>query len=336
MTSLALYRLPGHELATRIVSHQAPTACSSYAELAGLTGFVIAPFAITREEPALVIDPGEVTSFRPKAERRNLHAIDCTDATERERYAQNFATMHKKLVDGTFSKIVLARQKRIELQDEFQAIALFQKACTLYPRQMVMLTHTPTSGTWLTATPEVFLQGCDGRWRTMALAGTMLATSAPTPWDEKNIREQEVVARYIHTCLSAFSHDIEEHRPVTTQAGGLLHLKSEFEFSLNDHRQMGALLSALHPTPAVCGMPKDSALQLILDTERPPRSYYSGFMGPMGMGGATHLYVSLRCMRIAGPSCTLYAGSGLMRDSDPQSEWEETEGKLKTMLEVFQ
>ena len=99
--------------------------------------------------------------------------------------------------------------------------------------------------------------------------------------------------------------------------------------------EVGRVLSALHPTPAVCGIPKQAALEFILNNESHERKYYSGFCGPLNMDGATHLYVSLRCMEIMDNVCRLYAGGGLLIDSEEKREWEETKIKLNTMLNVL-
>ena len=104
---------------------------------------------------------------------------------------------------------------------------------------------------------------------------------------------------------------------------------------------MGNLLNALHPTPAVCGMPKTATRNFIMHNESAPRDYYSGFAGTLNPDGDTNLFVTLRCMKIAQQhnaepdEYTLYAGGGLLKDSTCQSEWEETESKMNTMRQTF-
>jgi isochorismate synthase len=99
--------------------------------------------------------------------------------------------------------------------------------------------------------------------------------------------------------------------------------------------RIGNLLQALHPTPAVCGLPKREAFDFIVRNEHTSRRYYSGFMGMLDPQGETHLYVSLRCMNIKNDSCCLYAGGGLLKDSKEWQEWQETEAKLETMRRVL-
>ncbi len=333
MKPFVLYRLPGEKAATR-VSASKTTALGSCCDLDGQSGFVIAPFVPSSHEPILLIEPEEMSEYIPRPD--NGCAIDCQEGdayADREAYANTFAKFHQKLTDGTFRKVVLARQKTVTLCAEADAVSLFDRACALYPRQMVVLVSAESCGTWLMATPEILLQGRGLQWRTMALAGTMKAGEEGGGWSEKNIQEQQLVASHIGECLQSHAYDIHLQGPSTAHAGDLVHLKSDFTFHLRDEANVGHLLHDLYPTPAVCGLPKDATRQFIVHHEPKPRRYYSGFMGPLNINAnATDLYVSLRCMALNGSHCTLYAGGGLISESNEQQEWDETEAKMRTML----
>ncbi len=273
-------------------------------------------------------------------------------------YSDAFRAYHDRLLSGKFRKIVLARTSSEEApvfdsEDAFHAHAkqLFFRACHLYPRLFVALVSTPQTGTWLAATPEILLDGSRGEWHTMALAGTMAlkgeqlefdnpptggkVVSDDIRWSDKNISEQRYVATYINDCLARFATDIIEEGPYTTRAGNLVHLRSDFSFRLADNSDAGQLIAALQPTPAVCGLPKEETYRFIIDNEPAPRSYYSGFMGPFDADGDTHLYVSLRCMEMTNGQYRLHAGGGLLKDSNVEQEWEETEAKMQTMKKVI-
>ena len=165
---------------------------------------------------------------------------------------------------------------------------LFFQACNLYPRLFISLVYTSRSGYWLTATPEILLEGEGSSWRTIALAGTMqlkgdqLGGEGETlSWTTKNIQEQRFVTTYITECLEQFTSDFREEGPYTVRAANLVHLRSDFTFTLPDTQHIGDLLQTLHPTPAVCGLPKRDAFRFIVGNEHTPRRYYSGFMGPL-------------------------------------------------------
>ncbi|MBO7046479.1 MAG: isochorismate synthase, partial [Prevotella sp.] len=253
-------------------------------------------------------------------------------------YAIDFANYHAQLESGLFRKIVLARCVDEASEEPIDPMELFHRACALYPRMFISLVSTSKSGVWLTATPEILLEGKDSDWRTIALAGTMklageqlIGEGETVCWPTKDIQEQRIVTTYIAECLEQFTGDFREEGPRTVRAANLVHLRSDFTFSLPDCQHLGDLLHTLHPTPAVCGLPKRETFNFIIQNEHTPRRYYSGFMGMLDPEDETHLYVSLRCMNIEGSHYHLYAGGGLLKDSTEEQEWQETEAKLETM-----
>lgn len=336
--SFACYRLPyGHDYVRVEQTKGSPRVLSSLSELDGCSGFVVAPFVATADCPLLLIQDDEVTRHPMADEEQGPLPQDCAATSEEERaaYHDAFALFHHELSEGRFQKIVLSRMSSVTLGQLVDAERLFLTACQCYPRMFVALVSTPQSGTWLMATPELLFQRQGTQCRTMALAGTMPATDEPASWSQKNIEEQRLVARYIsEQVLRPYADDIVEDGPRPARAGHLLHLLSTFSFTLRQGTDIGQLLSALHPTPAVCGIPKDETLRFILLNEQAPRRYYSGFCGPVDKDEA-RLFVSLRCMQIEGNACRLYAGGGLLNDSQEQQEWEETQTKLQTMRRLL-
>ncbi len=359
----AVYRLPYADHFVRIEQIEGePEVLSSCVDLNGRKGFVIAPFQVTAEQPILLIHPDRVEQVPLKkctwAEGQPaapfLASSLAYPRAERAYYAIDFANYHAQLEAGTLQKIVLARCTDEKLAESVSPLDLFYRACERYPRMFIALMYTARSGCWLAATPEILLDRERGQWRTIALAGTMrlegeqlnFDTQKPfnpdaITWSQKNIQEQRIVATYITECLEQFTGDFSEEGPRTVRAANLVHLRSDFTFTLADSLHLGDLLQTLYPTPAVCGLPKRRAFDFIVKNEHTPRRYYSGFMGPVNGGDSleadggdafsTHLYVSLRCMNIESGTCHLYAGGGLLRDSSEEKEWLETEAKLETM-----
>lgn len=344
--SYAVYRLPYASDATMIQQVEGePEELLSCTALNGRQGFVIAPFEVTPDAPILLIpaEKAHCTSLSFLADSGGNSSISSNPSIpsipsiSRKDYSLDFANFHSQLEQGTFRKIVLARCAEEETSLPLDPMLLFHHACELYPRMFISLVNTPKSGIWLTATPEILLDGHDDEWRTIALAGTMrlegeqlLGEGESARWSAKNIQEQRYVATYIAECLEQFTTDFREEGPSTVRAANLVHLRSDFTFTLPCRNRIGHLLHALHPTPAVCGLPKRDAFSFIIRNEHTPRLYYSGFMGWLGEA-ETHLYVSLRCMHIEGRHYHLYAGGGLLRDSTEEQEWQETEVKLETM-----
>ena len=355
MSGFAVYRLPYESHVTWVLqTENEPMELSSCTELNGKKGFVVAPFEVRQTQPILLIRPDKMGTVSVE-EITSLQLPNLvTEPTgivggDRMHYAIDFANDHSQLEMGTFRKIVLARCSDEDTPEPLPPLELFRRACMLYPRMFISLVSTTKSGCWLTATPEILLEGngdrsAEGRlqdknqWRTIALAGTMQLEGEQlkgegenVSWSTKNIQEQRYVATYIAECLEQFTRDFHEEGPSTVRAANLVHLRSDFTFSLPDHDHIGDLLQALHPTPAVCGLPKRETFQFIIRNEYTPRRYYSGFMGMLDPEAQTHLYVSLRCMNIEGNRYHLYAGGGLLKDSTEEQEWQETDAKLETM-----
>lgn len=347
MTAFAYYRLPCEQHATYVAQHVGePEILSSVAQLNGREGFVIAPFQPSAECPVVLIHPDEVRDFVPEAQcvddakgGRRVQKSPCTEA-----YARDYECFHGQLERGVFRKIVLARKST--LHTLLSAEALFQKACRLYPRLFVALVYTEPSGMWLMATPEILLQGNGNAFHTMSLAGTQKAPATTIPplstkavegleWPQKDQEEQQYVTDYIEACIRTFSDDYRLQGPYTMTAAHLCHLRTDIHFRLPCADVLGDVLEALYPTPAVCGIPKEPARRFILRHEHEPRRYYSGFVGMLSPRADTHLFVSLRCMRLLpGGICELYAGGGLLKESVMEKEWRETEAKMQTMMEL--
>ena len=380
MKSFAIYRLPYQKECTLMIQHEGePLKLKSYTELNGKRGFVMAPFAVSPDQPILLIEADDVRKgeilrsvecgvwseicfeymnsqvqkiVSQDYSHSTLHTPHSTNLSSRQRYHIDFSNFHSNLLNGEFQKIVLSRCVQEPRKEEQLPMALFQKACELYPRMFISLVYTPQSGMWLMATPEILLEGGGNDWHTIALAGTMklegesLSFDSPPvkgkarlsdiAWTTKNIQEQRYVATYLMECLEHFSSQITEEGPYTARAANLVHLRSDFNFVLEDTRRIGELIRALHPTPAVCGLPKQQTFDFIRRNESQSRRYYSGFSGPFNPEVETHLFVSLRCMQILDDCYCLYAGGGLLRDSVEDQEWEETEAKLETMRSLLE
>ena len=348
--SFVYYRLPhSRQIYCNKLSAE-PEELSSLSELNGRGGFVIAPFVPSDDCPVLLL-PAEWQKA-DVADGGTLAAslVDADYDEERLHYGIDFENYHAQLLNGSFAKIVLARSARLKATESIAPLQLFARACRMYPRMFIALFSTRRSGTWIVATPEILVSGQRGEMQTMALAGTMrlsgrgLGFDVPGSgvgeedmhWSVKNVKEQRYVETYITECIERFAADFSVDGPYTSRAGDLVHLRSDIRFRLEDTSRLGDLLNELHPTPAVCGMPKDSARDFIMANESAPRGYYSGFSGLIAPDGETRLFVTLRCMRIEdGDTYRLYAGGGLLGDSTCQAEWDETEAKMNTMRRIF-
>lgn len=345
--SFAIWRIPGEDVVHfRMQSSGSPCLIYNIEDLNKRSGFVIAPFRVCKEHPIVLIQPDcfslpefteEKAYIRKKKEFLPEEIQNSSERNEKERYAQCFSIFSQTLHKGDLDKLVLSRNRTIDKKDEFSPGAMYYAAVKRYIRSYIYLCHTPATGTWIGSTPEILLAGNNGQWQTVALAGTQPIQNEEIPkkWDDKNWREQQLVAFYIRHQLASLNIRPHENGPYAIRAGEVSHLKSDFNFSLPDSNKLGNVLALLHPTPAVCGLPKKEAYQFILKNEGYDRSYYSGFIGWLEPQGRTDLYVNLRCMHIEEKALTLYAGGGLLASSALEDEWQETQDKMQTMQRLL-
>lgn len=408
--SFALYRLPQQE-PVLILSQNSVAKLQCLADLQSYQGFLFAPFALTKDTPALMIVPEHSTrsATQISALLSSLSSLTTpssapqTDSTEsnstgagakheqpeftgselpadiRERwgelagdssayarYCQAFAAFMQELSAGGCGKLVLSRQQSVSLPAHFAALQAWARACSLYPNMMVSLVATKDGGMWLGSSPEILLSGSGAAFRTVALAGTMPLPSASgqqqsngaialpqlSDWSSKNRTEQQIVVDYIASLLQQHASCYSVVGPFTARAGKVVHLKSEFVFKLKTPSALAAMVEALHPTPAVCGLPKERAFAFIQAHEGYNRSYYAGIVGPFNYQEHTALYVNLRCLRLEEPCCsllplsatadelpvrhaTLFAGGGILSSSEVQDEFKETCAKMATLYELW-
>jgi isochorismate synthase len=225
-------------------------------------------------------------------------------------------------------KSVAARKKKFALPASFNPAMAFFKMTYTYGPTFVYLANT-SLGLWLGASPELLMFKKGERSFTVSLAGTKLVKDK-SPWTEKDKVEQQIVTDYIIDTVRANGASFIHTSPTfDVHAGHIKHLKTDIEFSSIPNVQ-----ELLHPTPAVCGLPREAAKEIIAKYEKNNRSLYSGFLGLNGDN--TSYYVNLRCMRIHDKHADVFVGAGITADSNPEQEWLETEAKADVMKKILE
>ena len=311
-------------------------------------GFIIAPFDKERYETWFIdasknitlhtdYEVSELFNDGLKIPSRNELIKPWRDISQRE-FVSLVSQMKKEIANTELEKIVLSRVINVSGVKRYQAVNLFIELCIKYPNAFVYLFYVPQVGMWLGATPETLITGNENRFRIVSLAGTTKWSpklSFGQLWDKKELKEQQIVTDFVKKEMyNAGLDNYVMKGPETIKAGKLAHIRTAFRFETDDYNVIGRLLDKIHPTPAVCGFPQQKAKQLIMDTERYDRTYYTGFLGPVYDDGLS-LYVSLRCLQFTNSGVQLFVGAGITKDSDPESEWQETELKAITLLDVI-
>lgn len=323
------------------------------------TGFVFAPFDIRKD-----------AILMPYSKSRTLLTLDDIVIEKEEEKVHfdinNDEPHHLHLVEkgiesinkGELQKVVLSRKETLDLEFPLDPLKVFKTLLNNYNSAFVYCWYHPKVGMWLGATPETLLSVERNRFSTMALAGTQdYVGTLDVNWSSKEIEEQKMVSKYVEKVLQEHIKDIEVSEVQTVKAGKLLHLRTDISGEFIDHsKSIQKLILKLHPTPAVCGLPKIDAMQFILDNEHYNREFYSGFLGELNKETkvqprsgrrnientaytfnkrSTNLFVNLRCMQLQGSKAILYVGGGITKDSNPENEWLETVNKTNTIKSVI-
>ena len=243
--------------------------------------------------------------------------------------------------NGDFGKVVLSR-KEFQNVDGSKFFEIYLRVLKIYPNAFCYCFYHPEAGIWIGATPEKLLKVSGNSFSTMALAGTQKIenTAAELIWESKEQEEQAFVTDFIVNGIKNSVDDLKISEPYTAQAGTIAHIKTDISGVLKEAGDIQYLVKVLHPTPAVCGMPKLAATEFINKNEGYSREFYSGFLGELNMpnkkGEAqTDFYVNLRCMKVGEEQAQIFVGCGITKDSNPEKEFYETVNKSQTMKKIL-
>lgn len=340
----AAFRLPGKKEEIQVVA-QTELKVSSFLlkNIENQKGFVVAPFDSVRSGKAWCIKP-EIYIDSPAAARKMSKKLPqqkkiskiANLETTKEEYLNRVEYLVKYLKNSSLDKIVFSRMMNMPLFPGFSLTGLFAALEARYKDAFIFMFSLPENGIWIGATPETFLHLGEETTTTVALAGT--CPTDKIDWTDKELEEHKYVSDFITRIFKDQNiKNVVVRGPVTIIAGSVVHLKTIFQVPSGEVKlKVGKLVEALHPTPAVCGLPKKEAFELIKKVEKHERRFYAGFSGPWNLNGNSHLFVNLRCAEVGESDINQYVGGGITVDSDPELEWEETVKKSKTLLSALE
>jgi isochorismate synthase len=315
-------------------------------EVENKTGFVYAPFHRKTNFPVVFFEP-ELIIENEDFENSLIEEISAKPAMYPEYgIAEPFeirkvdylhqANSYINSFDNHFRKAILSRVQLEKKPKDFNTGEFFENLQNNYSNAFCHIINIPGAGVWTGASPETLLRIDKTEATTISLAGTQ--PNSNIEWSDKEVEEQKIVTAYIENTFHKFGiNHFKKEKIQNYQAGNIVHLATKFNFNRKYVKdRLTEFISELHPTPAVCGLPKKQALELILQTEKHNREYYAGYCGPINIKGKTDLFVNLRCMKILPDKLALFVGGGLTAKSDPVKEWEETVLKANTLLSIIE
>lgn len=308
------------------------------------------------EAPALLLpqrlirlSPAQLDALRrdpPAAAVPRVRALDM--ARSKRVYLETVARALELIAAGEVEKLVLSREAHYVLGAEVDTGAVLQRLMARHPLSYLFsvpqdLQRHEGRGVFLGASPELLVSREGRELRSNPLAGSVAAEGEAARdaaaiegllRSEKDLAEHRLTARAVARGLEPFCDGVScPDRPEVLKAGAVYHLSTPVSGRLREPaRDALALAMALHPTPAVGGVPSATALRRIRETEARSRGLYAGMTGWCDGSGNGEWAVSLRCAAIDGDRVRLFAGAGIVAGSDPVRELAETETKLQTML----
>jgi isochorismate synthase len=259
-------------------------------------------------------------------------------------YEQAVARAVERIRAGELEKVVLAREVRAHAARDHDPGAVLGALRELFPACYCWCVGTPEAA-FVGASPELLVRRDGQRAQTVALAGTTRRSADPSVDDHlgeqllnsaKDREEQAIVSRRIERTLAPVSLWVAAaDDPVIVRVHNVQHLATPIRAQLADPVPTVELAGLLMPTPAVGGEPREAALPLIPALEGLDRGWYAGAVGWTDLAEDGEFCVALRCALLRGRVAHLYAGCGIVRDSDPAEELAETEVKLQALLPLL-
>ena len=308
--------------------------------------FVIPKIQIIIEEGAswIIFTDAALDRERICSELMSLPSVDIqhnavihSEDIELEKFKTNATEAIQQMQQGAFDKVVLSRKRQLTMTSPIEVEALIDVASRNRELSYTMVIESGHK-TFISKTPEQLVAVMDGVIYTNAIAGTMPKTvsdaKALLQSDEKNLHEHHIVVQSIEQDLAPFSQNIiMKDDPEILENQFLYHLYTPIKAKLNNGSTL-RVTRALHPTPALGGYPKSEAMAF-LETSGEHRGLYGAPVGYVDAQGDGEFIVAIRSMIIEENRAILFAGCGIVEDSEVESEVYETEIKFKPMLQML-
>ncbi|MCW9001609.1 MAG: isochorismate synthase [Rhodospirillales bacterium] len=284
--------------------------------------------------------------------RNPVPAVPCANPIERidsepgrDEWVARVARAIKAIHNGEIEKTVLSRRIRVSAPRRFNAARLIATLSQRFP-DCVQIAYGGAHGTLVAASPERLVSLRSRHVISEALAGTLrrdpeesrdFLLGEALKHSAKDLHEHRLVVDSIVEGLSPFCQSIDRPgAPKLMRLRALQHLWTPIEARAREGVSVLDLAEGLHPTPAVGGVPRDNALAWMAGNGEQRHGWYTGGFGWIDRDGDGEISVVLRCALLQGNCAEVSAGAGIVADSDPASELEETDLKLRAMLEALE
>ena len=291
---------------------------------------------LRRADPGRARATGLPAGAAPAREARAPRAHLVSQPGDRERWSLLVSRALAAIERGELDKVVLARALRVEAREAIDPAAVLGALAARHPTCRTFLVRGDDGAVFLGSTPETLCRIEGSLLRTEALAGSARpGDGAALLGRQKDLREHRWVVDHIVRGLEGVAGEVQRRpEPDVRELANVAHLVTPIRARLGPGRSVAEVIAALHPTPAVAGVPTEAALRFLALHEPVDRGLYAGLVGWVGPGRA-ELSVALRSALVRGASAQLFVGAGIVRGSSPDAEWAETELKSRALLDAL-
>lgn len=276
----------------------------------------------------------------------NINTNPLDTGSGHKEWVSSIKRAKNEIKQQTFKKIVLARHLTVSKNAGTTPTKVLNNLRQQYPNCYNFLVHQSSGKTFLGSTPERLGAFRNQLLLTDALAGSIQRgnTATEDAFYEKHLSnsakdrdEHNFVIRDIEERLSPYAKTLKRNeQPEIKKLSNVQHLYTPIRAQLHDDISMLDVIGKLHPTPAVGGYPWKDASDYINKLEQFERGWYAGPVGWFNISGNGEFAVGIRSGLFTETEAHFFAGCGIVADSDPEAEWEETNLKLKPMLSALQ
>lgn len=255
------------------------------------------------------------------------------DQSHPDGWSRQVEEIRSEIRADVFEKVVAARHCVVELETGAGSLDVLKRLEERFPG-CTRFALWQGDAAFLGATPELLISRRGAAVLSEALAGsTAHGDAARMLASKKEQEEHQLVVRAVLEALEPFCESLRSApEPRVRELPNVLHMQTPVEGRLRDSTHVLDLVQALHPTPAVGGVPTREAIDWIVDHEDLPRGWYSAPVGWTDANGDGEFFVALRSGLLRDGKAWVYAGAGIMADSDPDAEYAETELKMQALL----
>ncbi|MEC5158312.1 chorismate-binding protein [Chryseobacterium sp. MP_3.2] len=244
-------------------------------------------------------------------------------------YQNKIAEVIRFVKKNELPKLVISRKKILKYNGlEVNLSESFLNLCKAYANAFVYV-FLQEGKCWMGAFSEVLgkFDKQTNSFETMSLAGTLPTNEQ---WTSKELEEQKTVTNFVAGILEKPAERIKISETKDHISGNIKHLRTDFKVQIKAEN-LDELISQLHPTPAVCGIPKEFCKNAIANFEDYNRKFYAGYI-KVESENLVQYFVNLRCAEFLNNAAFLYVGGGITANSEPKKEWAETELKAEAVL----